>query len=324
MKTHAILFALGVSMASHCLAEDDSRSGEVKLTILEPKRKIFVPGEPVTVGVKLTNGSKSPIIRPARSAWQLSVEDFEGRFLQDIDSDLHGEAYYDPAKPGGKIAVAKILPGQSKSWRWDLRLRFEIVIPGRYTFGCGLGGAFVPWDEKIDPRSIKQSDRFAIQAKPLEFVVSEAPIFWKEQRTLFVSPMITRRVITEIVFQAAELQKERTLSFYLAGRHRRGDRYWGFQQIGKLKSKDIPPQMKEYGGRRFGIRYLSPDGRKCVFIVYNGSRKDWVHVDLADDHDWPKWPDEEAWRKLKHPTPEEPREDGGPLAPDCHNRDQGP
>lgn len=297
IKTRAILFALGVSMAFRCFAEHDSRSDQLKLTIIEPKRRIFVPVEPITVGARLTNRSECPIVDPGSGAWQLSLQDSEGHFLQDTaptpdSADL-------PPPPSGKLVLPKILPGQSKTWRWDLQQRFDIVRPGRYTFHCALRGAFVPWDEKIDPRSIKQSDRFSIQAEPFEFVVTEAPIFWKEQRTLFVYPSITRRAFTEIVLQASELEGERTLSFYLACRQPRGDRYWGFQEIGKLKSRNIPPQMKEYGGRRFGLRYLSPDGERCLLIVCNGSRTDWVRVDLADGHDWPAWPDEEAWRKLQ-------------------------
>jgi hypothetical protein len=324
MKGYAIVFALGLGMVSHCFAEDDARRGEVELTILGPKRTIFVPAEPITVEVRVTNGSQSPIVHPGSGAWQLSLEDSSGRLLRDKAPGGPPPEYYSVPEPGEKVAISKILPGECKTWRWDLRLHFEIIRPAAYTFRCRLRGVFVPWDEKIDPRSIKQSDRFAIQAKPFEFVVSETPIFWKERRTLFVSPMITRRVTREIVLQAAKLQQECTLSFYLAGRHRRGDWYWGFQQIGKLKGKDVPPKMKDYGERRFGLRYLSPDGEKCVLIVYNGSRADWVRLDLTDEEDWPAWPDEETWRKLQHPAGEESRENTVPLEPDRHNQDEGP
>ena len=323
MKGYAIVFALGLGMVSHCFAEDDARRVEVELTILGPKRTIFVPAEPITVEVKVTNGSQSPIVHPGSGAWQLSVQDSSGRLLRDTAPRGFPPEYYRPPKPGEKVAISKILPGECKTWRWDLRLRFEIVTLGSYTFRCGLRAVFVPWDEKIDPRSIKQSDRFAIQAKPFEFVVSEEPLFWRERRTLGVSPM-TKQPVREIDFQAAEFAEGLSLSCYPVHKHSRGDSYGLFHEIGKLKNKEVLPEIKEYGGGRFSVRYVSPHGKKCALVRYKRSGIDWVGLDLAEKGDWPAWPDEATWRKLQHPAAEEPREKGRLLEPDRHNQDEGP
>lgn len=209
--------------------------------------------------------------------------------------------------------IPRILPGQSKTWSWPLRTRFGISEPGTYTFSCTLRGAFLPDEQETEPASMKDARRYVLRTEPFRFHI-QAP-FWKERRTLEFSRVINQPV-REIIFQATELGEHLSLSVYRVTWQPRGESYGAFQRIGELKNKESLPEVREYAESRFGFKYPSPRGEKCALIRFGRSAFDWVQLDLAGEGDWPPWPDEEAWRKLIHPTGGEAGEYGGPREPD--------
>lgn len=292
----ALTSALGVRLA--CGGEAD----EVTLSVVEAPGRAFAPLEPIFVTVELSNGSKAAILEPRRSrTLEAEVKDSQGRQLR-----YHGppvEQGRPVPKAAGEVArVARIPPGKSKRFRYNLQYWFRIFRPGQYVALFRVRTAFLPDGETTDAPSPRYEDLFVVQSEPYRFSVSGDLVVWEAKQ----GPVLLRCVAhgKKTVLSALQVTPGQPGSTIILAR------------FGELRSREELPEVKVYRKQkwernpqryysdlRVGVRYESPKGPMCGFVVVKIYRGDAALQQLTQREAWPPWPSEDAWRKIRISPP---------------------